>query len=729
MATLDIQGKEVVVDDSFLKLPPERQNAVVTQIASELGIKPSAGANRSEGLRKAEGIAKSLGTGVAKGVADLAGLGGDVAGALGNSADWLANKAGLPRVSEVAGSVLPRVAEATIPGFAPVYEAYKAAPEKVREVVNPLRGSKVAHETMQKVIGPYRKAESVPEEYAETIGRFLPGAAVPGGSVGGTVRNMLFYGAIPAIADETAGQAFKGSAVEPYVRTAAGVVAGGVGAAAQRLSSAERLVSAATRGASLQQIDQAEALWNEAQRRGIPISRPEALQAVTNGATKIGDLQHTVEGMGGMKEFYAQRPAQTEAAARQTFDTIAPRIADPSQVGPAAGATAEGIVNRIRSAINTATRPQYDAAGQHLVPQQVHAAMMADPLFAETVNTIRNDPARNAMVQGLSDRNVLMYNEVGKELEQRSRNAAQPLNPQANQQVAAVTGRMGGDVKDIAVAAERASARGPSSLEAAMANQARLRERYLNPVLNGPVGKIAGQDTTTKAAIEALFPANPLPNSQDEISQTMRALSRQRPGVANDLVRAHAEMTFNEAAQRMASGGTSQSGGAKFAAVIRGNSQQAENLRTAVQALPHGDQIWNGFDRLLRVMEATQFRQATGSRTAFKIPGVEDLKSGGAANNVAQTVASGGIKLPTKISNAIQQWNVGRNLDQLADLFTSPEAAERFRQLATLPPKSTQFLAVLGRLGAIAGESRRLYVSPEKSVEDGGKGKSDKESN
>jgi hypothetical protein len=113
-----------------------------------------------------------------------------------------------------------------------------------------------------------------------------------------------------------------------------------------------------------------------------------------------------------------------------------------------------------------------------------------------------------------------------------------------------------------------------------------------------------------------------------------------------------------------------QGGGAKFAAILRGNPQQAANLEAAVRALPNGDQIWSGFNRFLEVMEAQQFRQATGSRTAFKIPGVEDLKSGGLANNTAQIIATGGFKWPQKAMQAIQNWNVGRNLDELARLLS-----------------------------------------------------------
>lgn len=693
MAKLDIQGREVEVDDGFLKLSPKEQNGVVMEIASSLGIKPEQ-SRPSAARSQVEDIVKGIGGGLVRGATGTVGMVTDtLPNALVAGSDWLAKK--LPGVD------------------AAEYE--RQAAERDKEYENSTMGRVMSTRNIQRgiesITGPAYEPETRAGKIAGRAAEFVPGGMI--GRLPNLARNAIAFGAVPGAASEIAGQAFEGSSMETPARIAGGL-AGGIGSMmAMRTAPAGNMVRNAVEGATPQQLDAAEQLFMRAQQAGTPISRAEALQSVTGGATGLGNLQHTVEGMGGMKPFYAERPAQNEAAARRTFDTIAPPQANPAQVGPAAGAAGEDIVTQVRSAINTATRPMYEAGGRHLVPDQVHQAMMADPLFAETFNTIRRDPARNAMVQGASDRSVRMYDAVAKELEQRSQNAAQPLNPNANQAIASVTGRMGGDLKDVAIVSERAATGGPSSYEAALANQARLREQYLNPVLNGPIGKIAGQDTTTKAAVDALFPHNPLPGSQDEIAQTMRALSRQRPGVANDLVRAHAEMTFNETAQRMASGGLNQSGGAKFAAVLRGNPQQAQNLEASVRALPHGDGIWRGFNEFLDVMEAQQYRQATGSRTAFKIPGVDDLKSGGAANNVAQVVGGAGVKLPQKVMTAIQNWNVGRNVDELANLLTAPEAAERFRQLANLPRGSTQFATIVSRLGTIALEGKRASADEE----------------
>jgi len=631
--------------------------------------------------RYAEDFVRSTVSGLDKGVTGLVGLPADISRGIVSAGNYLQSAYEGRPYDEVSAEF-----DKSFPSVRPTLEKF---------------GGHALHEASPLAYTPQTGAGKT----AENVASFLPGGAI--GRLANVGRNVAAFGLVPGIVSEGAGRLFEGTSAEGPARFA-GALAGGLGSAgAMRMGSAERLVQRSTNGVTAAELDAAEQLFQRAQQAGQPISRAEAVQAVTQGRTGIGDLQHTVEGMGGMRDFYAARPAQNEAAARQAFEGITPQAAYPSQLGPAIGGSAERIVTDVRQAINRATRPMYDAAGQHLVPRQVHDAMMADPLFAQTVDMIRRDPALNANVRAASDRSVRMYDEVAKQLETRAQNAAQPLNPNANQSVAATTGSLGADVKDIAIASDRAAVNGPSSYEAALANQTRLRQQYLEPLLNGPIGKIAGRDTKTKDAINALFPANPLPNSAVEIGQAVGALSARNPMVARQLVRTHAEMTFNEAAQRLV-GGPNQSGGAKFAAILRGNPQQAANLEAAVRALPNGNQIWPGFNRFLEILEAQQFRQATGSRTAFKIPGVEDLKGGGLLNNAMQTVATGGFKWPQKAIQAIQNWNVGRNLDELARLLTDPAAANYFRSIATAPSRGQKALALTARLATIANNSSRI---------------------
>ena len=153
-------------------------------------MKSESGSN----LDKAAGIVKQSATGLRKGIADIAGLPGDAAEAIGKGADWLADKAGLPPVSEAAGKVLPKAIAHAVPGPAgAIYDAYQAAgdriPDRTREVINPLRGSDVANRTMQEATGPYRVPENVGEEFADTGGRFT--AASLAGGPAGAGRNVV----------------------------------------------------------------------------------------------------------------------------------------------------------------------------------------------------------------------------------------------------------------------------------------------------------------------------------------------------------------------------------------------------------------------------------------------------------------------------------------------------------------------------------------------------------
>lgn len=654
---------------------------------------------------QAADIGKGFAGGLVRGAAGTVGLVTDtIPGWIADGLNYLEGKVTGATPDEIEARIADRRANSPLRQFSPeLADAARSVGEHLTT-----RG---LQQDIESVTGPAYVPHTRAGKFASTAGEFVPGALIPGGGAANMARNAVAYGIVPGLVSEGAGQVFEGGAMEGPARIAGGLVGGLASAGALRNGTAAGILGKNIGDVTPQQIDAAEQLFQRAAQAGQPISRAEALQAVTNGSTKLGDLQHTIEGMGGMKPFYSQRPAQNELAARRAFDGVAPQSADPSQLGPAIGGHAERIVTDVRQAINRATRPMYDAAGQHLVPQQIHAAMMADPLFAQTVDMIRRDPALNAVVRAASDRSVRMYDEVAKQLEIRSRNAGNPLNTQQNQTVSAVTGNLGGDVKNIAIASDRAAVNGPSAYEAALANQTRYRQQYLEPLMNGPIGKIAGRDTTTKKAIEALFPANPLPGSADEIGNAVRAVANRNPMVARQLVRTHAEMVFNEATQRLA-GGLNQSGGAKFAAILRGNPQQAANLEAAVRALPNGNQIWPGFNNFLEILEAQQWRQATGSRTAFKIPGVEDLKGGGVLNNAGQIVASGGFKWPQKAMQAIQNWNVGRNLDDLARLLTDPAAANQFRAIATAPRGSTKALALVARLAVMSNSGARVESRP-----------------
>lgn len=635
----------------------------------------------------AEDVAKSAGIGAVKGGIGMVGAAGDIRQLLSAGVDYAAQHFGIPadKVQQFKDTV---------------YQGANAMPMTSAIANAPTSGD--IQKGIEQYTGDFYKPKTTAGEYAQTAGEFLPAAfGGEAGLIGRAARTL-----IPAATSETAGQLTKGSGYEPVARFLGALAGGGATALASRPGTAARAIQQQLPdGITPQMVNQADRLMQDAAGHGVQLAWPEALSQVAGRPVLTNMMRHleaSPQTENRMATFFGQRPQQVDTAVRGELGNIAPVNANPTSIGPAVGTAGEDIATRIRGAINTATRPIYDAAGQHLVPRQVHAAMVADPLFAQALNAVRNDPARNSFVRGQSDRSVAVYDAVKKELEERAQNAAQPLNPNASQAVASATGTLGGDVRDLAIASERAATNGPSAYQAALATQARMREQYLTPFLNSPLGKAAGRDTTTKQAIEALFPSQPLANSEREIGQSVHALVNRNPRAAEDLVRAHVEGVFNEAAKDLQTG-ANQAGGAKFRTRLVGNPQQAANLEAAVTALPNGAQRWRGFNRLLDVLEATGTRQGIGSRTAYNSEINKLQGAGGIARDVAK-VGANPTRLLQPLVDKYEQYKLGSNLNELADILTNPRSANLLRAAARAPQSSLPGIAL--RLVAFAQSSR-----------------------
>jgi hypothetical protein len=556
-------------------------------------------------LRYGKDIGLSAVSGIDKGVAGLAGLPADAALGI----NYLVNLG----KSKVQGRPFEDVEAESDRNAVVSRDAVRAY------------GSQAAHANSPLQHTP----ETLPGKYTETAAEFLPSVVLPAAAAGRAVRagEALGLGVAPGVASEAAGQATEGTQYEPYARAAAAVAGGATGHWATAPNAAQAAVGQAARGATAAQVDQAEQLFQAGQQMGVPITRAEALQHITGGATNLGNLQRVVEGSGELRPFMAQRPAQVDAGARVALDNLTPAAANPSELGPAVGQAAQGTVRDVTQAINAHTRPLYQAAEAQSIGPQVHNALMGDPLYVQTLQEVRNNPALNRTIANLPDDSVGVVDLVQRRLREHGENAAIPGQASTSNLAAANYG----DARTAPIAAaETVTGSRPGvqgTYEAARAQQEALRQQYLQPLMNGPVGRLAQNDLPTKKAIEILFPSNPLPHSQQEIETAVRAVAQRSPQAATQLVRAHVESVFNEAVQRLQSG-ANEFGGAGFAAVLRGNPQQAANLEAAITAL-RGGQAYQGFDRFLNILEAQGNRQRIGSQTAFNQEVQKNLKQGG----------------------------------------------------------------------------------------------------
>lgn len=612
-------------------------------------------------------VAKSGGIGVVKGAIGTVGAAGDLRELLSAGVDYAGQKLGADpeRLQQLKGAT---------------YEAARRAP-----YVGPLiqaPSSRAITEKIEEHTGEFYKPQTTAGEYAQTLGEFAPAAI--GGPAG--VARKIAAVAVPAVVSETAGQFTKGTAAEPYARFGGALVGGAGAALASRPGNASASIRAQLpEGVTPQMVDDAGALIQRAANQGIQLAWPEALSQVAGRPVLTNMMRHleaSPQTEGRMANFFGERPQQVEQAARNQFDQIAPPNAAPYSLGPAVGREAEGHVNDVRGMINAASDPYYAAAAQVRIPPADMARARAVPGYDQAVRAIQRDPQLARYVQGLPEDSVGHLNEVKKWLDTAAENASSAVTVRGrNMQRSAGYGQDATTIRDTAV-------RASPDYDTALAIQAGGREQILQPILDGPIGKLASRDTTTAKAIEVLFPTGKelLAGGEQQIGDAVRVLANRNPRAASDLVRGHVEMTFNQAAKDNIPG-PNQMGGGKFRERLIGNPQQRANLEAAVSALPNGQQRWEGFNRFLEVLEATGTRQNVGSRTAYNAEINKAQALGGVTRDVAK-VGLNPMKALQPLVDRYDQWKLGRNLNQLAGILTDPAAANQLRAIARMPQGS-----------------------------------------
>jgi hypothetical protein len=157
----------------------------------------------------ATGLAKSAVTGLAQGVASLAGLPGDIR----EGVEWLGGRVGLSPESA-------RMAANTIPGLYGL----------------PTSGQ--INDVISSPTGGYHQPQSQAEEYAQTIASFAPAAVAPG-SWPAKIARVVVPGAASQAGGDI-GQAVGGDTGEAYGRVIGGLAGGGALGVAEGIASAAK---------------------------------------------------------------------------------------------------------------------------------------------------------------------------------------------------------------------------------------------------------------------------------------------------------------------------------------------------------------------------------------------------------------------------------------------------------------------------------------------------------
>lgn len=644
------------------------------------------------------GIMKSIGSGLVKGVAAIPGAIGDIPA--------LMDKAAAFGVGQTAGRVGNYMKNGTFDAV-PANEI-QAQEDAVRQKLSDSGLPSIPKPqeviTTDKVLGWLKglgvelpEAVTKGEKYAETIASFAP-SAIAGG---GTLKQKALQTIIPGASTEAVGQQLEGSDYEGIGRLITAILTGVGTNVVTRRDVPQKMVGDAAGNLTEPQLQASQKLMADAESQGIPLTIPEAVQQVTRGGTRLGDVQRVVENTtkGGevMRDFYAPRSGQVAQAGAREMDKLAPSPLPPEVLGPRVNTAAKADIERVNTAINNRTRALYKKASNDIVTSPA----LLTPAYKEAVKTIRGDPVLGPKYAQYADNTVGMVDAVQKILKSQ----AEALN----------TPGLGlNRHKSSIIKTERKSlvsdARQPSQspdYDAALTEQRRLREAYLNPLKEGPTGKLA-KTTDIGRQTQSTFSSKPQAGSERGVGRAIAGIGKKDPKAAEGIIRQHLETAFAEATQKNI-GGSNLFGGAKFAATIAGNPQQRKNLVEAIRALPNGDQRWHGLNKFLKVLEATGQRPAPNSATAFNAQIMKELEGGKIGGEGAAALASPQRAL-TIIADKYKQYRLGKGSEELARLFTEGNIDDLraiLNNRAGSPKAAAAAIRLIGQI-SVSGTPRKL---------------------
>lgn len=449
-------------------------------------------------------------------------------------------------------------------------------------------------------------------------------------------------------------------------------------------------IHAAIKDITPQHLKQAQQLMDDAAAKGVKLTGAEAIAQVT-GKNTLQDIQRVVESskQGGptVQQMMNQRPAQTRQAFETAADTITPPPAKPSATPVRLQQAGEQAITKARQAGNAAASADYATARTQSIGPQEWNALTQNPAIQKALKEVKGNPIWG--VTNEKDGSIALLDAAKRWMDDMLRDA-KPAEAKIWQ--AANT-----ELKTAADAASPAYAQ-------ARATVAANNKNVVAPMKSSPVGDIAATkglsaENAMKAQSDVLMPSAPRALDPLTIRESVRTMNAQDPTAARDFVRQNLQAIFDESSQNLSSG-ANQWGGAKFAAQVAGNPRQRDNLQALVESVGNR-QTWNGFNRLLEVLEATGKRHAPGSQTAANLR-TEGALSAGGAGSIPAAVAS-----PNRAMSAIGEWydnfRFGKNTAEMAKILTDPKSVELMTALAKEAPTSARASALVGQI--IAGSS------------------------
>jgi hypothetical protein len=203
-----------------------------------------------------------------------------------------------------------------------------------------------------------------------------------------------------------------------------------------------------------------------------------------------------------------------------------------------------------------------------------------------------------------------------------------------------------------------------------------LSRNVVQPVAEGPLGKVAASNTTTGAA-NALLPQNPMTGSQMEAAELVRRLLGQDTDTTQGLVRQAIADRYSRATTETQEG-SREFAGAKFRKDIAGNAERNDVLHAILGQLPD-QRAATAMPELLDVLQATGRRKPIGSATAFNDAANAELQQPSTLSQAANGVRTLGASFLANAGDAMKRAALRGNIQSLADLFIDPNSVDLVR--------------------------------------------------
>lgn len=608
-------------------------------------------------------------------------------------------------------------------------------------------GYQGAERRMANLVGPQYEPRGRLEEALSLGAEFVPGAGVAGavrrGTIGGAdvVRSLAREGRAEAAGagGAVAGQqALYGTDAQGMAELG-GALLGGGAASLRRATGAdspERAIRARTRDVTDADYTQAERRAQMAQDMGFPITPDEAIGSP--GLRRVAsDALDQPEGarLARVRNQRLDRPSLDDASSAQPgqFRSVVDRFIEqnlaqtpqPVRTATESAARAAFDLRRQRSA---AVRPHYEAARQRVpdndVPLddvlEIHSmirrlareAPEGSPA-ATRLNEMSERLRRTGEGRVEIETNAGVLDQVYQEFR-----VLMDINPASGD----ARYRPGvGALSEPLDMLQAVTSQNPN-IEAGRRLYREFTDQELRPVLEGPIGRIAGGDNRRVDQLDTLM--NNFIRGADfdatDFNRAVRQMSRVDGGrEALEGLTSHYMGSLVDKATAATVSGPRANPSAQFSSYIQGDVRR--NLNSLFDALDAADQSAGleranrrqAFSNLMTVLDSTQ----APTRTRGASLSDQELAAGSGAMTrralaTFRPLMSPAAAMSQSVSESIQRARVRAGWEKIAEAITTtgPEGVRAIRRMATTPARVPAAARAAAELLAVRG---RLYYDSE----------------